>query len=89
MNKIIFDANVAASQSGTTGTNAMSMASTLQLPPGPMEIPVPEKGCVDAEYDDFNRKFSALAFARMLVCVKILACASGCYYISVGWIVLA
>ena len=72
MNKIIFDANVAASQSGTTGTNAMSMASTLQLPPGPMEIPVPEKGCVDAEYDDFKRKFSALAFATFLTKPEVI-----------------
>jgi dynein heavy chain len=78
MNKIIFDANVAASQGGGSGGSgaAMSMASSLQLPPAPHIPPPPEQGCVDAGYDDFKRKFSALAFATFLTKPEVITALS-------------
>ena len=70
MNKIIFDANVAASQGATGG--AMSMASSLQLPSRQPEPIPPAKGCVDASYDNFKQKFSALAFATFLTKPEVI-----------------
>ena len=74
MNKIIFDANVAASQDG--GSGVMSMASSFQLPTGPpIKLP-PNQGCIDANYNDFKRNFSALAFATFLTKSEVITALS-------------
>ena len=72
MNKIIFDANVAASQSSGGGDSAMSMASTLRLPPSPPAPPPPASGCVAVPYDDFKRKFSAFTFSTFLTKPEVI-----------------
>ena len=75
MNKIIFDANVAAAQGpnqSSGSSNMLRMTSSLNMPPPQPAAPIPNSGCVDVPYDEFKQKFSAFTFSSFLTKPEVI-----------------